>query len=103
MLPTEEEVQRLATRILTSPEAGRSGAHHLYRFFLGLTTWIFVVSGHSRSLHPDLISLREDGRLLVRVDAGMTRDLLKAFGAARLAPTDAIASTSDSRVANEET
>jgi hypothetical protein len=55
--------------------------HRGYRFLLGTTIWMFLVSSHTGQLDDSILSLHEDGVLRVRSGGQPTLDYLRAFAA----------------------
>jgi len=80
VFPPEREAQTILGHALASPQRSRYGAHHVYRFFLGVTIWLFFVSSHMQELDESLYSLHEEGSLRVRSGGTPTMEFLKRFG-----------------------
>ena len=81
VFPPERQAQELFGQALGPPQRVRYHSHHVYRFLLGVTIWLFPVSSHMRELDPILFSLSEDGSLRIRNGGQPTLDFLVRFGA----------------------
>ena len=66
VFPPDPEAQELFRHAVGTATVGRYKAHHVYRFVLGMLSWVFIVSGHMRELPSSLFSLTDDGTLRVR-------------------------------------
>jgi hypothetical protein len=75
----EPQVSQLFRHTLSPPQSARYGAHHVYRFLLGATIWLFPVSSHMDQLGEGVISLSDDGILRVRNGGQVTLDFLHRF------------------------
>lgn len=65
LFPPDPEAQKIFAGAIGPPEALRFKSHRLYRFMLGMTFWLFPVSGEMQRLEPDgfYFSVFEDGQL----------------------------------------
>jgi hypothetical protein len=79
VFPPNAHAKRLFSHALSPPHLARWRAHHLYRFILGPTVWLFVVSNHMHNVDETVVSLSEQGALRVRSGGAPTLEFLHAF------------------------
>jgi hypothetical protein len=75
----DPEARELFGHVISPPHPARYKAHHVYRFMLGFTIWLFPVSSHMRDLDDIIFSLFADGTLRVRTGGQATMDFLRTF------------------------
>lgn len=77
----EPKARELFGHVISPPQPARYRAHHVYRFMLGLTFWLFLVSNHMHEVDETIFSLSADGTLRVRSGGQATIDFLRSFSA----------------------
>lgn len=50
VFPPDRQAQELFSHVISPPHVARYRAHHVYRFLLGVTIWLFLVSNHMHDL-----------------------------------------------------
>jgi hypothetical protein len=79
VFPPDARAQELFSHAISPPHVARYGAHHVYRFLLGVTIWLFPVSNHMSELDEEIPSLKEDGTLRVHNGGPETMEFLRSF------------------------
>jgi hypothetical protein len=85
----EPRALELFSHTMSPPQPSRYGAHHVYRFLLGATIWLFFVSSHMDQLDESTISLSDGGLLRVRSGGQATLDFLRRFAIEVVAANEA--------------
>jgi hypothetical protein len=79
VFPPDPRAQELFSHAISPPHVARYGAHHVYRFMLGVTIWLFPVSSHMSELDESIPSLKEDGTLRIQNGGRQTVEFLRGF------------------------
>lgn len=79
LFPPEPEARSIFGEAIIPPERVPYGGRCLYRFFLGVTSWQFLVSRRMRPADEMIFSLREDGSLRIRSGGQHMMDFLNRF------------------------
>ena len=79
--PPDPKAREVFGCAISSPQHERNGLHHIYRFMLGMTFWLFPVSSQMHKENPVIFSLHNDGTLKVRSGGEPTMEFLRRFSA----------------------